>query len=275
MLLYKNFPDFVEILNFYGWIMLVIPLILPLWRRLPVWAGLGITIGVWLLGQLLAAYWDFFGSTALKAILVEDKKYFCYGVLTRGPMAFLGIFIGDLLGRAKDFHLRRKHLIIGCTALGIVMLILFVGMYYASFPKLLVALAKNKGKHPPSTPFTLFSVGGSFVIIGLCFLITKKGPWILKPFEILGRESLICFNWHICFIFIGLRWAFALKRFKGPKVTYEQALLLTLLVTVTCIGVAMLNTVRKRRKRSKQVAQEKRRKAEIEEEKRILTGMSQ
>jgi fucose 4-O-acetylase-like acetyltransferase len=88
----------------------------------------------------------------------------------------------------------------------------------------------------------------------------------LKPFEILGKESLVTFNFHIIFIFLGLRWLFGLKRFKHPEVTYGQALLLVLVTTAACIGVAMLNTWRKKRKRERKQAEAEQLKAEQEAE---------
>ena len=265
MLLYVKFPDFVEILNFYGWIMLGIPLLLPLWRKLPIWAGLCITIGLALFGKLLSL-WDFGGVVQIKAMVVEHKGYFCYGVLTRGPMALFGIFIGDLIGRAVQFHQRRKQVAMGCVGLGLFMVLLMLIAYQENLSKILVDMAKNIGKHPPELYFMLFSSGGALFILGLCLFIKGRGPWILKPFEILGKESLVTFNFHIIFIFLGLRWLFGLKRFKHPEVTYGEALLLVFVTTAACIGVAMLNTWRKKRKRERKQADAERLKAEQEAE---------
>jgi fucose 4-O-acetylase-like acetyltransferase len=269
MLLYRKFPDFVEILNFYGWIMLGIPLLLPLWRKLPVWAGLGIAVGLALLGKLLSL-WDFGGVVQIKAMVVEQPGYFCYGILTRGPMALFGLFLGDLIGRALDFHRRRKQLALSCVAAGLFMVLLMFIAYHANLDKILVDMAHNIGKHPPRMYFVLFSTGGALFILGLCLFIQGRGPWYLKPFEILGRESLVTFNFHIIFIFFGLRWLCGLKRFKAPEVTYGQALLLVLVTAAACIGVAMLNTARKKRKRERKRAETARLEAERESEKHFM-----
>ncbi len=264
MLLYRRFPDFVEILNFYSWILLVIPVLLPLWRKMPIWAGLLMTGGLVLLGQLLAAHWDFFGLVQVKAIVVEAPGNFCYGLLTRGPLALFGVFLGDLIGRADNFHIRRRQVVYFCLALGTALLVTFFSLYHQEVVKVLTDIARNRGKHPPQFFFISFSLGGSLILLGVCLLIGKKGPWILKPFELLGRESLVCFVFHICVIFIGLRWLLALKRVnRVPQVTYAQALWLTLAVTLACLGVAMLNTARKRRKRSRQIESKARRQEEL------------
>lgn len=246
MLLYKKFPDFVEILDFYGWMLLLIPLLLPLWRRLPFWVGPIFALSLAVLGQLLAAYWDFFSVDQFKAILVEDDKNFCFGLLTRGPLALFGLFIGDFLSRAQDFHLRRKQIAVAAIVLGVLLLVLFVALYHDNPYQVLYRIARNKGKHPPQLFFMFFSLGGSMVILGLALFLGGRAPLFLKPLEILGRESLTCFVWHILLIFLGLRWLFDLKRFGEPKVTYGQALLLTGVVTITAIAVASLNTWRKR-----------------------------
>ena len=78
------------------------------------------------------------------------------------------------------------------------------------------------------------------------------------------------FNFHIIFIFLGLRWLFGLKRFKHPEVTYGEALLLVFVTTAACIGVALLNTARKKRKRARKQAETERLEAERENEKRMM-----
>lgn len=269
MLLYVKFPDFVEILNFYGWIMLGIPLLLPLWRKLPIWAGLGITVGLALLGKLLS-YWDFGGVVQIKAMVVEQPGFFCYGILTRGPMALFGIFIGDLIGRAMDFHQRRKQVAAGLVGVGLFMVLLMFIAYQENLSRILVDMAKNIGKHPPRLYFVLFSTGGALFVLGLCLFIKGRGPWVLKPFEILGKESLVTFNFHIIFIFLGLRWLFGLKRFRHPEVTYPEALLLVLVTTAACIGAALLNTARKKRKRRRKLAEAARLEAERVAEKNLM-----
>ncbi|MFH1812424.1 MAG: OpgC domain-containing protein [Pseudomonadota bacterium] len=247
MLLYKKFPDFVEILDFYAWMLLVIPLLLPLWRKVPVWVGPLFALALFGLGQWLSANWNFFDLPQLKAILVEDKRNFCFGILTRGPLAMLGIFLGDLIARAEDRAVRRRMVAGLCILAGLALLIVFYASFGDQLDKVFVDIARNRGKHPPALFFMSFSVGGSLIILGLCLLLPSGGFFLLKPFEILGRESLVCFVWHILAVFIGLRWALDLKRVnRTPQVTYTQALLLTGLVTVTAIGVAQLNTWRKR-----------------------------
>jgi peptidoglycan/LPS O-acetylase OafA/YrhL len=129
--------------------------------------------------------------------------------------------------------------------LGLLVANVFVFMHLEDFGEVVFSLAKNEGKHPPNLDFMLYANGGALIIFGLMLLV--RGPWLIvvKPFSIIGRESLLCFNFHIIFIFVVYRYYGNLRH----NVTYSQALFLTLIVFVLAIAAAQLNTWRKDRKK--------------------------
>jgi hypothetical protein len=241
-LLWQRFPDFVEILQFYGWFMLLMPFFLGAWRTLPLWSKFLAAYAVGLVSYLLQTYCDFWGVWQLKAILVEYPRVFCFGVLTRGSMVLFAMALGEVLRRGDDRRRQAKKLAAICAVMGTAMLVAFFALYWDSFDALLRNMADNQGKHPPTIPFLLFSGGGALVSLGLLLPVRGMTGQVLTPFRLIGREALLCFNLHIIVIFIFYRYLFDMRH----TVSYAQALWATLGVFLLAVIAAAANMRRKR-----------------------------
>ena len=239
-ILYRAFPVYSEILGFYAIALLWVPLILPLWNRLPLFVKL--IVPVTLSG---AAYWlstqpALFGSTVLKAILVEDPRHYTWGQLTRGPLIFSGLLIAE----GWKSCLTRAHQLSFSSAIAVTGILLLASFYVLS-PDLRMsfhAIALNDGKHPPGTEFMLFSIGGALTILAACLSLPASAkPWLaLRPFALLGKNSLNAFVFHLLILFICYR--FLLDLWK--KVPYPSALELTLALTLaTALWIKLTNWV--------------------------------
>lgn len=239
-LLWRRFPDFVEVLQFYAWFVLLLPLILPLWKRLPVAGRVGLVAVFGISGYALQSF-DFWGIWQLKAVLVETDHTFCFGVITRGTMALAALLFGGLFLDKTD--LRRTSTVLGLVSvlLGLGALALFYHLRGEQLYVTLRMLAKNWGKHPPELVFLLWSSGGALLLLGFFLLLRGPALSLFRPFTIIGRESLFSFNLHIILVFVGVRYLLDLRR----SVTYEQALMITGGVFVAAVVFARLNTWRK------------------------------
>lgn len=241
VLVWKQFPDFVEVLQFYSLFMLVLPFILRPVSRLSV---VGLIFLAWMLGlgsELVRDVWDFGGNWQLQAILVEHRKAFCFGLITRGGFVLAGMAIGQALRRGPEvssMHADPKARFrqVGGTliALGVAALSTFFVAYRDEFGNMTAALAKNWGKHPPNLAFLLWSAGGAALVLGLLLRLEAAGLRSPAWLEILGREPLLSFNVHILVVFLIFRGAFGLRH----EVTYAGALGLTLVNLGICGGAA-------------------------------------
>ncbi len=222
-LLFKRMPDFVEILSFYAIALVWLPFFLPVWSRLNLWAKAILTVGIFSLGQWLHFHFDFWGLDPLKAILVENDGFYTFGQFQRGALIFLGLMVGDLykLGQQERFPLKRVPL--ACVGLGLAGLVTFYFNNSEKFHNALELIAANTGKHPPDINFSLFSLGGAFVVLGLSMLMNQTWRKLLKPVSYLGQHSLNAFILHIIIIFYLYRYYFDLHH----NVTYMQSLGLT------------------------------------------------
>jgi hypothetical protein len=227
-LLWKKFPDFVEILEFYGFWLLLLPLLLPALARLSAWSQLLIAFGMAVTAEVLRGRFDFFGVWQLEAIFIEHPDTFCFGLLTRGALVIAGVALGSTLAdhtRARVLSLAQALVLAGLATLA-----LFYLLYEKRLDKVFVGIAKNSGKHPPEMAFMTFSVGGAALMLGLILAVPPALAPLLYPLRVLGRESLFCVVAHILIIFVGYRYLLGLRR----DVTYEQALGLVALNVVVC-----------------------------------------
>lgn len=241
-LLYKNFPSYSEILGFYAIALLWIPFFLPVWQK----SGL-LMKSLWPLlfaasTYLLSHNFDFWSSPQLKAIFIEDDRFYTWGQLSRAPFVFLGMFIGHFL-IANYQHLKSRLVIAGALAFfGALLFGLFYALYHQDIYSSFFALAKNEGKHPPEMNFILFSLSGALGIVSLSLLLGEKGAKWLAPFTLIGKDTLTAFVFHITVLFVFYRFLFDL----WLKVSYTQALSLTgLLIVMTSVWVK-LNMWRKK-----------------------------
>ena len=100
-LTYRAFPVYVEILGFYAIALIWVPLVLPMWKKMgtmwKVTAIAAMAVG----SNLLYHHFHFWGSDVLQAILVEHEKHYTWGQLSRAPLIFMGLMIGEALVVAR------------------------------------------------------------------------------------------------------------------------------------------------------------------------------
>jgi len=236
-LLFIEFPDYVEILQFYGWLLLLLPLVLPLWAKMSIGTKLITIYAMLFLAQVLRESFDFWGLWQLKAIIVETRGAYCFGVLTRGALALAAITLGEIFF-LKHLENPVKTLAGVCLALGIALLASFLWQYYDDLENVLRALAHNAGKHPPNMRFMSFSLGGALIIFSLVLYLFPLVPQIFAPFVAVGKESLFCFNFHIIILFIVFRDLFDLRE----NVNYAQALSLTVALFALAVAISVIIT---------------------------------
>lgn len=236
-LLYRNFPSFVEILGFYAIALMWVPFLLPLWRRTPLIVRLISPAALALFGVWVADNVTFWGSAQLRAIFVEDEAYYTWGQLTRGPLVLLGLLIGEALLWCHN-NLRWRLSMAG--VLLVVSGLLFLSLWWVASPELAQAIdliATNVGKHPPSLPFMLFSMGGAFLIIGLSVAGGPLLATVLYPLTVIGSNALQAFIFHIIVIFVGFRYLMGFWQ----TVEYDFALMLTLgLILATGVWIKLV-----------------------------------
>jgi len=226
-LLYRDFPSFVEILGFYAIALLWIPWLLPLWARAPAlvrWLSpLPVIYGSW----WLLENFGFWGVPQLQALLVEHPDYYTWGQLARLPLVLIGLLIGGLLLKWNG-QVGTRLLLAGGIALAAVALLAWFAVRADDLRPLLVAIARNDGKHPPGLMFTLFSVGGALALLALAIAGGALLAKVLKPIAIVGSDALMAFIVHISVIFILLRTVLGYYQ----AVSYERALVLTAILIV-------------------------------------------
>lgn len=238
VLMWRRFPDFVEILQFYGWFILLLVIILPWWASMH-WLGkILMVLSFGLSAYMLHTRFDFWGLWQLKAILVESPQLFCFGVLSRGTMALTGLLLGELFIQRTKEGPNADRLAWVCFALGLLGFILFAIQNHDQFGPVFIKLAKNWGKHPPNYSFVTFTFGGACLILAMCLTLVPKIRGLFVPFLAVGRESLFCFSYHIILIFVGYRYILGFRH----DVNYPQALWLTSVLIFTAILAAAAYT---------------------------------
>lgn len=227
-LLYRQSTSYAEILGFYAFALIWIPFLLPLWQRCGHWIKALWPIAFAVIAILLTQEFDFWGSSSLKALLVEEEGFYTWGQLSRAPFVFLGMFFGGLL-KTTYFQPRGKLILSGALGgmsllLAGVFLVLYESQLYSTF----MALAMNQGKHPPDVAFILFSLSGALAIIALTLLMGEKAARCLSPLVLIGKHTLSAFTFHLTVLFIFYRLAFNL----WLKVSYLEALGLSILLII-------------------------------------------
>ncbi|WP_346795892.1 OpgC domain-containing protein [Halomonas sp. Bachu 37] len=227
-LLYQRFAIWVEILGFYAIALGWVPLVLPLWAWAPLWSRLGVIVLLVVLSAWLQGF-DFGGNDILKAMLVDHEDHYAWGQLSRAPLVFSGLLIGEAILRTYFHPVTRRRLVLALLGLGALALAgffalaLFQGEVYAA----LMAVARNIGKHPPKLSFMLFSMGGALVLLALALAGGSPLARALKPITLVGTDALKAFIFHIVLIFLVLRFVFASwQAFSYPQVLGVSALLI-------------------------------------------------
>ncbi|MBP5980030.1 MAG: OpgC domain-containing protein [Halomonas sp.] len=220
-LLYGRFAIWVEILGFYAIALLWVPLILPLWARAPLWSRIATIIGLAALSAWLQGF-TFGGNDILKAFLVDHQDHYAWGQVSRAPLIFIGLLIGEALLRCYFTAQLRRRLVLSLLSVGALMVVAFYGFAFAEGDAYaaMMAVANNVGKHPPGLQFTLFSLGGAFVLLALALAGGAMAAKALLPLTVVGSDALKAFIFHIVMIFLVLRF---LLQGEGAY-TYPQAL---------------------------------------------------
>jgi uncharacterized membrane protein len=223
---FLRFPDFVEVLGFYGIFLLWFPFLLPRWVKMPILSQLVTIAAVYFTGSFLSQVLDFGSWTPLKAILFEHDGFFTFGQFQRGALVLLGMFMGAAL-ISKHETKYRYHI----AAAGVIGL----GVFYLTSANLEVSLlniASNIGKHPPTLEFMSFSLGGALLLFSTTLFLKSKVPVLLDGFAVLGRNPLQAFVFHIFVIFVFYRFLLDLKH----QVTYPAAVGFTILLLMGTVA---------------------------------------
>lgn len=226
-LLFKAFPDFVEVLGFYSIALLWLPIFLPIWKQSHFIIKL-LFIGAMFYAQVHFSQNYIWQNISLKAILVESNGCFTFGQLSRGPIILIGLLIGEQIYQARNDRWSLFYISLVLISAGSLLLGIHYGSTHFTYQQNLMALAKNAGKHPPTVLFMLFSSGGALVISGLCILGGRILSKILYPITLIGQHSLDVFIFHIIVIFIFYRYLFGYKH----TVDYLFALKLSVVLIV-------------------------------------------
>ncbi len=204
-LLFKTFPDYVEVLGFYSFALLWLPLLLPLWKRSHFLLKIGCVFAM-IYAQLYFTHNFTWQNISLKAIMVENRGYFTFGQFTRGPLILFGLILGEQIYQARRDKWLTFIISLILISLGVGLLGVHFGMNKEVYFDSLMGLAKNAGKHPPSQNFILFSLGGALALCGLGLAGGKILSRIFYPITLIGKYSLEVFVFHIMIIFIVYRY---------------------------------------------------------------------
>ncbi|WP_189464702.1 heparan-alpha-glucosaminide N-acetyltransferase domain-containing protein [Litchfieldella qijiaojingensis] len=240
-LLYRRFPIWVEILGFYAIALLWVPLILPVWKRAPLWGRLASPVLMALLAYLLGRYSVFGDNEPLQALLIEHDDHYTWGQLSRGPLVLVGLLIGEAVLRCywkPDLRWRLVKMLAGA---GGVLLLTFFALAAPALGEQLMAVARNVGKHPPELMFMLFSVGGALVILALALLGGERLASWLRPITLVGTDALKAFIFHIVAIFLVMRYLFEMWQ----VFSYPQVLGISLaLIVVTGLWIRLTTWIK-------------------------------
>lgn len=241
-LLYRNFPSYVEILGFYALAFLWVPLILPAWKRAPLAVRVASPIALAGLSYLLARNFDFWNIAPLQALLVEHEDYYTWGQLARGPLVLIGLLIGELVRRYYGHPTGRlavAALLVGAAG---ALFALFLQAAGDALHQELLAIAHNRGKHPPGLLFMLYSVAGALLILALALLGGEPLAQALRPITIIGQDALKAFVFHIVVIFALFRYLLGYFH----SVSYLHALMLTIgLIFATALWIKTTNWIQR------------------------------
>lgn len=225
-LLFIRFPDFVEVLGFYGIFLLWFPFVFPRFVKLALAAQLGVAFAFAAAGTYLNNVWDAGRWTPIKAILVEHEGLFTFGQFQRGALVFFGMVIGKALIETPS-----KKNQITVASLGAACFALFFYLTQGNLSGALINVASNIGKHPPSLEFMSFSMGGALLLLAVALFVKSRVPIWIELFAVLGRKSLQAFVFHIFVIFVLYRYLLDLRH-QVPYATALGLALSTVILTV-------------------------------------------
>ena len=242
-LLYRAFPVYVEILGYYAIALLWMPFALPAWKKAHLSLKLAAPFVVGVGAYVLAQRFGFFGSESLQAILVEHEKHYTWGQLTRLPLVMVGLLLGEFYLWNREKGRSAVWPVMVSAGLACALFAAFLVVKKAGIGEELVRIALNEGKHPPELDFSLFSVGGAFLLLAGALLGGNFLARALKPITIIGQDALQAFVFHIFVIFVFYRYLFGYWH----QISYEHALALTgLLIGMTALWIKTVSWVKAR-----------------------------
>ncbi len=245
-LLFNNFTDFAEVLNFYWLIIILIAIFIPIWIRMNWILRIITIIVVAVSGVLLEKYFDFWGYWQIKAMLVEYPRTYCYGQFQRGAVVLFAMFLGGIFLERAGFN--KDKFVLGAVSIGLAVVfgtvfLILAGQSELQTYDILLKISKNWGKHPPNALFMSFSLFGAFSIFGLCLIVPSWLTFLFKPISLIGKEPFFCFNWHLILIFVVFRYIMNLRW----DVTYTETILLFAVAFMTSFLLSPINTLIKKR----------------------------
>ncbi|MFO7787612.1 MAG: OpgC domain-containing protein [Halospina sp.] len=225
-LLYQEFPSFVEILGFYAIALLWMPFFLQLWARMPLWLRLALPVLTAWVAARLPVWVDFSAMPTLQALLVEHEQYYTWGQISRAPIVFCGLLLGELIRYSTVHWWPQWRNGLALVVAGACGFLVFLGLALPEMGSTMEALAHNDGKHPPAFLFMLYSSAGAALILGLALLGGRPLSRLLAPIAVIGGNALSAFVFHITVIFIGFRFLLGYWQ----SIDYTQALVLALVL---------------------------------------------
>lgn len=193
--------NWIEILNFYSLLMLLTPMILWLWHKIPK------ALFVLFIPLSAIIYLKGYGIDVgpeheiIKALLFGQKGYYVFSVFPYIGLYLFG-FIGGYFFKVCLANGQLKKFFIGLIFINGVLAITFIALYYGDFSTHLINMKDNIYKHPPNFKYMIFALFVPTLIITFSYIsdfFLKKKMGIV---ELIGRNSLFVFNVHFFLIFV-------------------------------------------------------------------------
>lgn len=202
--------------------------------------------------------WHLFHEKGLSQV-GEIKFYVLYPILPYIGIMLLGFLLGDLFKKDSIKNKTQKKLIIiGSFSLLLFIILRYINEYgdfnpwikYESFSKTLMSYL-NVSKYPPSLLFTLLTLGGLILTMGLLFNVRNS---LINLFAFFGKISFFYYIIHIYLAHLfalfslmvtnkinGTNIEFFGKDYEGYSLWYALILTIIIVILIYLIGKPYLN----------------------------------
>lgn len=202
-LLYRTLAAWVEVLDFYAVVLLLSPLLIWLWRRLPSAVKLLTPVALaWAFVTIQATPWPYEWSVQ-QALLVGRLPFNTFPILPYLIPTILGLLIGENL-KTLSADAGRWPVVGLCFAAALTLVVVWWASPEGGDRAGLIGIVSHKLKHPPRLSYLAFTTATALVLLGGCVAtqgLRLEAPSIKNPLEVLGRQSLFVFNFHYVAIF--------------------------------------------------------------------------